>query len=48
MKYPRNYSLISNPILDDNNLEIVLTLVEEKIQRKFSEKLKRRDLKKFK
>ena len=40
MKYPRNYSLISNPILDDNNLEIVLTLVEEKIERKFSEKLK--------
>jgi sulfite reductase alpha subunit-like flavoprotein len=36
MKYPRNYSLISNPILDNNNLEIVFTLVKEKIQRNFS------------
>lgn len=36
MKYPRNYSLISNPVTDEDKFEIVFTLVKEKIQRKFN------------
>lgn len=42
IKYPKNYSLISNPISDENNLEIVFTLVREKIQRKFYNNDKKR------
>lgn len=45
MKYPRNYSLVSNSIVDSQNLEIVFTLVKEKITRKFPDNLKLKGIK---
>lgn len=45
MKYPRSYSLLSNPLIDNQNLEIVFTVVNEKIIRKFPENLKLKGIK---
>jgi sulfite reductase alpha subunit-like flavoprotein len=39
IKYPRSYSLVSNSIVDSQNLEIVFTVVKEKILRKFPQNL---------
>lgn len=39
IKYPRSYSLVSNCLVDSQNLEIVFTVVKDKLIRKFPEKL---------
>lgn len=39
IKYPRSYSLVSNSIVDSQNLELVFTVVKEKVIRKFPENL---------